>query len=125
MSKAAELAALIGSQTALSNRNLVINGAMQVAQRGTSLTDQGASSIFLLDRFRMNTNGSSAGRYTITQVADSPSDFANSLKLECTTADTSIAAGERLFIEHPFEGQNLQSISKGTSDARSLTLSFM
>ena len=36
MSKAAELAALIGSQTALSNRNLIINGAMQVAQRGTS-----------------------------------------------------------------------------------------
>ena len=35
MSKAAELAALIGSQTALSNRNLIINGAMQVAQRGT------------------------------------------------------------------------------------------
>ena len=34
MSKAAELAALIGSQTALSNRNLIINGAMQVAQRG-------------------------------------------------------------------------------------------
>ena len=27
MSKAAELAALIGSQTALSNRNLIINGA--------------------------------------------------------------------------------------------------
>ena len=38
MSKAAELAALIGSQTALSNRNLIINGAMNVAQRGTSAT---------------------------------------------------------------------------------------
>ena len=38
MSKAAELAALIGSQTALSNRNLIINGAMTVAQRGTSFT---------------------------------------------------------------------------------------
>ena len=36
MSKAAELAALIGSQTALSNRNIIINGAMQVAQRGTT-----------------------------------------------------------------------------------------
>lgn len=36
MSKAAELAALIGSQSSLSNRNLIINGAMQVAQRGTS-----------------------------------------------------------------------------------------
>jgi len=106
------------------NRNLVINGAMNVAQRGTSLTGQGATSIFLLDRFRMNTNGASAGRYTITQTADGPSGFANCLKLECTTADTSIAAGERLFLEHPFEGQNLQKIAKGTSDAQSLTVSF-
>jgi len=72
----------------------------------------------------MNTNGASAGRYTITQTADGPSGLANCLKLDVTTADTSIAAGERLFIEHPFEGQNLQSIAKGTSDAQSLTLSF-
>ena len=124
MSKAAELAALIGSGQAQGDKNLIINGAMNVAQRGTSLTGQGASSIFLLDRFRMNTNGASAGRYTITQTADGPSGFANCLKLDVTTADTSIAAGERLFIEHPFEGQNLQSIAKGTSDAQSLTLSF-
>jgi len=124
MSKAAQLAALIGSGQAQGDKNLIINGAMQVAQRGTSLTGQGASSIFLLDRFRMNTNGASAGRYTITQTADGPSGFANCLKLDVTTADTSIAAGERLFIEHPFEGQNLQSIAKGTSDAQSLTLSF-
>ena len=124
MSKAAELAALIGSGQAQGDKNLIINGAMQVAQRGTSLTGQGASSIFLLDRFRMNTNGASAGRYTITQTADGPSGLANCLKLDVTTADTSIAAGERLFIEHPFEGQNLQSIAKGTSDAQSLTLSF-
>ena len=34
MSKAAELAALIGSQTALSNRNIIINGAMQVRSGG-------------------------------------------------------------------------------------------
>ena len=124
MSKAAQLAALIGSGQAQGDKNLIINGAMQVAQRGTSLTGQGASSIFLLDRFRMNTNGASAGRYTITQTADGPSGLANCLKLDVTTADTSIAAGERLFIEHPFEGQNLQSIAKGTSDAQSLTLSF-
>ena len=46
----------------LGRRNVVINGAMQVAQRGTSSTGQGASSNFLLDRFRANHNGNSAGR---------------------------------------------------------------
>lgn len=51
MSKAAELAALIGSQSALSNRNLIINGAMQVAQRGTSFTD---ADTYSLDRWRLN-----------------------------------------------------------------------
>ena len=45
MSKAAELAALIGSQTALSNRNLIINGAMQVAQRGTSAVTTSGSTL--------------------------------------------------------------------------------
>jgi len=50
MSKAAELAALIGSQTALSNRNLIINGAMQVAQRGTSFNNI-SSDTFVVDRF--------------------------------------------------------------------------
>jgi hypothetical protein len=124
MSKAAELAALIGSQTALSNRNLVINGAMQVAQRGTSSTGQGASDLFLVDRFHLNTNGNSAGRFTVTQESDGPSGIPNSLKLACTTADTSIAASERFFIEQRLEGQDCQRLKKGTSDAEAITVSF-
>jgi len=124
MSKAAELAALIGSQSALSDRNLIINGAMQVAQRGTSSTGQGASDLFLVDRFHLNTNGNSAGRFTVTQESNGPSDIPNSLKLACTTADTSIAASERLFIEQRLEGQNLQRMKKGTSDAQAITVSF-
>ena len=125
MSKAAELAALTGSQTAQTGRNLVINGAQNVAQRGTSVTGMGGSSGYItVDRFAINTNGNSAGRFTMTQTADGPSGFANCTKLDCTTADTSIAAGERLFLEQKFEGQNLQRIAKGTSDAQSLTISF-
>ena len=124
MSKAAELAALIGSQSALSDRNMIINGAMQVAQRGTSSTGQGASDLFLVDRFHLNTNGNSAGRFTVTQESNGPSDIPNSLKLDCTTADTSIAASERLFIEQRLEGQNLQRMKKGTSDAQAITVSF-
>ena len=124
MSKAAELAALISSQSALSDRNMIINGSMAVSQRGTSSTGQGASDLFLVDRFHLNTNGNSAGRFTVTQESDGPSGIPNSLKLACTTADTSIAASERFFIEQRLEGQNLQRMKKGTSDAQAITVSF-
>jgi hypothetical protein len=60
----------------------------------------------------------------MTQDSSGPSGFANSLKLACTTADTSIAAGEQLMLQQKIEGQNLQTIKKGTSDAKPLTLSF-
>ena len=106
------------------NRNLVINGAMQVAERGTSSTGLGASSgYYTCDRWRMNFNTS--GRLTMTQeaITDLPG-FANCIKLACTTADTSIASGENVFLQHRFEGQNLQQLQKGTSTAKEVTLSF-
>jgi hypothetical protein len=106
------------------NRNLIINGAMQVAQRGTSSTGLGASSgYYTCDRWRMNFNTS--GRLTMTQeaITDLPG-FANCIKLACTTADTSIASGENVFLQHRFEGQNLQQLQKGTSTAKEVTLSF-
>jgi len=125
MSKAAELAALIGSQTALSNRNLIINGAMNVAQRSTSETGLGASSGYhTIDRFRI-VSANTAGRFTMSQasVTDLPG-FANALKLDCTTADTSIAAAELATIQTKLEGQNLQQLKKGTSSAEAVTVSF-
>ena len=64
MSKAAELAALIGSQTALSNRNLIINGAMQVAQRGTSASGVHPNYVSL-DRYMTNVSG--GGAFTLSQ----------------------------------------------------------
>jgi len=129
MSKAAELAALIGSQTALSNRNLIINGAMQVAQRATSATGIGGTgdTYKVLDRFRYGLNGgdATAGRFTASQAAitDLPG-FGFAHKLDCTTADTSIAAGEAFTIQQRIEGQNLQQLAKGTSSAKAVTVSF-
>ncbi len=126
MSRARDIADLGGSADAggLTGRNLIINGAMQVAQRGTSSTGVGsANGYFTVDRFQVFT-GSTAGRATMSQVADGPDGFANSLKFECTTADTTIAAGENFGIIQILEGQNLQHLKKGTSSAESLTLSF-
>ena len=121
MSKARQLA---DNGAASPNRNMVINGAMNVAQRATSVTGIGASAgYFTLDRFNIAPNGT-AGRLTMTQTADGPVGFANCLKLDCTTADTSIAAAESLLLETRLEGQNLQRMKKGTSSAEQTTVSF-
>lgn len=104
---------------------MIINGAMQVAQRGTSATDLGASDgYFTVDRFQLNFSSTSA-RFTMTQ--DSPTDlpgFTKALKLDCTTADTSLSAGEYLILHHKLEGQDVQQLKKGTSDAEKFTISF-
>jgi hypothetical protein len=126
MSKAAELASLASaSETALSNRNMIINGAMQISQRATSTTGVGASAgYFACDRWKVET-GNSAGRFTMSQdTSDTPNGFANALKFDCTTADTSIAASEYLIISHRLEGQDVQQLKKGTADAEQITVSF-
>ena len=105
-------------------KNLVINGAMQVAQRSTSVTGIGASDgYFTVDRFAFNVENTS-GRLTMTQTADGPSGFANCIKLDCTTADTDLDANKFIILETRFEGQDLQRIAKGTSDAKEFTVSF-
>ena len=127
MTKAAELAkmgeVLTNSQIG-GRRNIIINGAMQVAQRSTSVTGIGASSgYFTLDRWYLAIENT-AGRLTMTQTADGPVGFANCMKLDCTTADTSIAAGELLVLQQQIEGQNVQAIGKGVTGAKQITLSF-
>jgi len=128
MTKAAELAKMgevITNSQIGGRRNIVYNGAMKVAQRSTSVTGIGATAgYFTCDRWIYSVAGSHAGRFTMTQTADGPSGFASCLKLDCTTADTSIAAGELAIIRQHFEGQDLQQIKKGTSDAEKVTVSF-
>ena len=109
-------------------RNMVINGGMNVAQRSASVTGIGASDgYFTCDRWNLNVNGSvaSAGRLTMSQTSDGPDGIsANCIKIDCTTADTSIAAGEHLILEQRFEGQNLQRMAKGLAGAKQVTVSF-
>ena len=122
MSKAAELAALIGSQSSLANRNMIINGNMEVAQRSTSVAVT-ASDYHTCDRWGISL--SSAGRFTMSQESITDLEgFGKALKLDCTTADTSIASDELLLLYQRFEGQFLQKMQKGFSTAKPVTLSF-
>ena len=130
MTKAAELAkmgeVLTNSQIG-GRRNIIINGAMQVAQRATSATSVLASTAVIpaCDRWMFEVSGSNtSGRLTVSQSTDTPNGFGNSLKLDVTTADTSIAADEFVSLVQRIEGQNLQQLKKGTSDAERVTLSF-
>jgi len=108
----------------LSNRNKIINGAMQVAQRGTSQTGVNSSGYkTVCDRWRFNASGSNVGTYTVSQSSTSPDGFGASLKVDCTTARTP-ASNELYEVEQRFEGQNLQGFAKGTSAAKKFSVSF-
>ena len=111
---------------ATAGRNMVINGAMNVAQRSASVTGLGAADgYFTCDRWHINQGATSAGRFTMSQTADGPDGIsANCIKIDCTTADTSIAAGEHLILEQRFEGQNLQRMAKGLAGAKQVNVSF-
>ena len=109
-------------------RNIIINGDMSLAQRATSVTGvgNGDNSCHTVDRLSFYEEGGTSGEFTMSQENDVPTGqgFAKSTKLDCTTADASLAATEVIALEYKFEGQMLQYLKKGTSNAESLTLSF-
>jgi hypothetical protein len=108
----------------LTNRNLIINGAMQVAQRNTSVAGITTVGYYTADRWRMTI--SSAGTWTMNVESSGPTntEFRKSANVICTTADSSLGSGDLLRLDQRIEGQNLQGIKKSTSAAESLTVSF-
>ena len=106
------------------NKNLLINGGMNVWQRSTSATGITSSGYHSADR--IYTAVSNHGTYTMARSTTVPTGqgFGYSWKIDCTTADTSLAADAHVMVSQPIEGQNLQRVKKGTSSADSLTLSF-
>lgn len=116
--------------TDVNNKNLVFNGAMQVSQRGTSVAGITADSYNTADRWGVGI--SNLGTWTQSvETHTSPTDdvvlrqgFRRSLKMLCTTAKVTPTTNDEAGLVYKFEGQDLQSIAKGTSSAKSLTLSF-
>jgi len=105
-----------------SRSNLIINGAMQVAVRGTvtgaTIAYGGA------DRYQFARYGASV--VTLSQDTDVPSNqgFSNSQKIDVTTADSSLAADDYAIVRQIIEAQNLQHLLYGTSEAQKVTLQF-
>lgn len=105
-------------------RNLLYNGAMQVHQRGTSTTGITASGYYTADRWSHNVVSMGTWTNTIENDAPAGSGLSKSLKVLCTTADSTPAASDQTNVDQRIEGQNVQRIAKGTSSAQQLTLSF-
>jgi len=118
MSNAREIAQL-GSIPS-GRRNMLYNGAMQVAQRGTSFASTSAPA-YTLDRWYWNSQAEDV--VTIEQSTDHPNGSGSSLKVTVTTADAS-TTDDYADIEQRIEGLDLQGLLYGTADAKSLTLSF-
>ena len=130
MSKAADLANLIGNINAGGggvNRNMLINGAMNVSQRGTSqaFAHDGTTSAYLIDRWQFAMNATDELDGTFAQVDDDPlGGDGKALKWTTGTAESAIASNEYGYFTQKIEGKNLQHIQNGNSNAKSLTLSF-
>ena len=107
----------------LSHRNIIINGAMNVAQRGTSASNAGDVAARSVDRFFAG-NPSASAVQTASQEVDGPAGFYNSLKVTCTTALASYGTSAQSKIEYRIEGLDLAHVLLGTSNAQTLSVSF-
>ena len=111
----------------LTGRNLIINGAMNVAQRGTSfsLAHDGTREQYVTDRFEFVLR-STSDEYdaTVTQTADAPDNFVNSFKVTTGTAESAIGADEFYLVRYHVEAQDVSFLNYGSSSAKTVTLSF-
>ena len=127
MTKARQLADLgnVYDDGALSNRNMLINGAMAISQRHGSNVYAQINDGYSLDRFKGNSydGGLTTGKYTVQQSTTSPDGFSFSM-LITSTASTSDNANNIFDIEQKIEGFNTAHLGFGTSSAKTVTLSF-
>ena len=114
----------IADNAVFGRRNLIINGDVLVAQRGTSKQIVGAAGPIFLDRFE--TAVQSDATVTVSQDSTVPTGqgFTKSAKLVVNTADSSLSAGQHNLFQQKIEGNVGQHLMWGTSDAKKCTVSF-
>jgi hypothetical protein len=105
-------------------RNIIINGDMSIAQRGTSFTSLGGVSQYNLDRWETIGANVGSGRYQIDQSTDVPSGFTYSQKISCTTSEASQDADQQLYLEQQIEGLNSSYLKYYVASPDTVTLSF-
>ena len=114
----------LATQNALGVRNLIINGDMSIAQRGTSFTSLAGVSQYNLDRWETIGVNVGSGRYQIDQSTDTPTGFTYSQKISCTTAEASQDVNSQLYLEQQIEGLNSSYLNYYVVSPDTVTLSF-
>ena len=113
--------ATASEEGSLASPNMIQNGDMAVSQRATSLTSQ-TGTFYCVDRFKIIESADAV--FSAAQSSTSPEGFNNSLKIDTTTADSSLSSTQYASIVQNQEGLNLQHLNWGTSNAKPLTVSF-
>jgi len=113
------------------SRNVIINGAMVVNQRGfTGSSGATTHNAYTTDRFYIahNMDGAvSAGQTTMNSTVGGNAyadGFNSALHYRVTTADASLSSSQYAFLSQAIEGFNVQGFKKGTANAQQFTLSF-
>jgi hypothetical protein len=107
----------------LGNRNMIVNGAMQQAQRAISVNSITSTAAYLtVDRFKQFISG--IGSWTVERHASGPMGFEYSYRLTCLTGNPSPAASANVFVRYGIEKQDMERLAWGTADAKECTLSF-
>ena len=130
-----ETLTIANTATTRENVNPVLtNGSMEVAQRSTSVSaiGNGDTGYHTCDRWRYEEGGSPTQEWTQSQDEIDSSDggdawangFIRALKMDCTTASGSLAAGDYEVIEQRLEKQDCNIFKKGTSNSEKYTLTF-
>jgi len=103
-------------------RNIIINGAMQVAQRSTSavtVSDGSNENYQTVDRMNFGFGNSAGGACNVSQDTTVPSGlgFSNSYKVDVTTADTSIGSTHQIFFRTILEARDIRNSGWNYTDS--------
>ena len=109
--------------TPLSNRNKVINGAVTIAQRGTSHSPGGSDQKYFIDLFQHIATTGASFDATVTQDTSAPDGFDRSYKVTPDATNTPTGSGNACF-RMKREGQDCQELDYGSSSAKQVTVSF-
>ena len=104
----------------LSNRNKIINGAMTINQRNHSGT--AGNNAYTLDRWKYQRSANA--EFDVVQSGEKAPGFANCLRLDCTTGNGTVGAGDYVKLRYHLEGFDVQDFAKGTASAKKFALSF-